>query len=291
MASLPVRSRGGGGTEKEITVAEQGLYWFPVSVTLDQARERAWEQKLNVFGTLSRLLMRPKGEEIQVSLQEQRYQPFWHAASHKRFRYDRGSQYHLAVSLDVQTVEIAGESHAATGGKVTLQAVDHCLVEERREIFLDALTGESQDLGRYLSSERVAVEDGQALPQDLALVPPAVRASVVVREVLGDVLRPPSADQVFEEEVVVDRLDLYYRPVYAFEYTWEAKGKRMTVEVDGLTGEFSPTGKTFGGQLRRVLTREILFDLGGEALNLVVPGGAIPLKLAKAVMDRRVPKG
>jgi hypothetical protein len=121
----------------------------------------------------------------------------------------------------------------------------------------------------------------------LALAPPEVRAPVVVRQVLGDVLHPPSADQILEEEVVVDCLDLYYRPVYAFEYVWQAKDKRVTVEVDGLTAEFKSTGKAFGSQLKRVLNREVLFDIGGDVINLVVPGGAIALKLTKAVAERR----
>jgi hypothetical protein len=274
----------------EIAVAEQGLYLLPTRVTQDQAREKAWEQKLNVFGTLSKFLMRPKGEEIQVNLLELRYQPFWHAASHKRFRYDRRAQYHVSVTTDVQAVEIAGQTYTPAGGRFTLPAMDHCLFEERREIFVDALSGEPQDLRRYLAFDRIAAADSQAFPADVALVPPEVRASVVVRQVLGDVMHPPSADQVFEEEVVVDCLDLCYRPVYAFEYVWEAKSKRTTVEVDGLTGEFKPTGKAFGTQLKNVLNREMLFDIGAETLNLVVPGGAIAVKLTKAVMDRKQPK-
>jgi hypothetical protein len=62
------------------------------------------------------------------------------------------------------------------------------------------------------------------------------------------VLHPPSADRVLEEEIVVDRLDLYYRPIFVLECVWQGKGKRATVEVDGLTGEFQPTGKAFGDQ-------------------------------------------
>src|SRR3990170_2382986 len=120
----------------EIAVAEQGLFLLPVKVALDQAKEKAWEQKLNVFGTLSKFLMRPKGEEIQVNLLELRYQPFWHAASHKRFRYDRRTQYHVPIPVDVQTVDIAGQAYAPSGGRVALQAVDHCLLEEKRELFL-----------------------------------------------------------------------------------------------------------------------------------------------------------
>ncbi len=275
----------------EITVAEQGLFLLPAKVTQDQAREKAWEQKLNVFGTLSKFLMRPKGEEIQVSLLELRYQPFWHAASHKRFRYDRRTQYQVPVTSDVQAVDITGQTYTPAGGRFSLQAVDHCLLEEKREIFLDGLTGEAQDSRRYLTFDRVTAADGQTFSSDVALVPPQVRASAVVRQVLGDVMHPPSADRVLEEEVVVDCLDLYYRPVYAFEYNWEAKSKRATVEVDGLTGEFKPTGKAFGDQLKKMLSREVLFDVGAETLNLVVPGGAIALKLTKAVIERRQVKG
>lgn len=274
----------------EIIVAEQGLFLLPVRVTQDQAREKAWEQKLNVFGALSKFLMRPKGEEIQVSLLELRYQPFWHAASHKRFRYDRRTQYQVTVPLDVQTVEIAGQTYTPAGERFMLQAVDHCLSDERKEIFLDGITGDAQDLRGYLRFDRTATEDGGTFSTDVALVPSDVRASAVVRQVLGDVLHPPSADQVFEQEVVVDRLDLYYRPVYAFEYVWETKGKRTTVEVDGLTGEFKPTGRAFGAQLKRVLNREVLFDIGAETVNLVVPGGAIGVKLAKVLIDRRQTK-
>ncbi len=270
----------------EITVAEQGLFLLPANVTQDQAKEKAWEQKLNVFGALSKFLIRPKGEEIQVNLLELRYQPFWYAAAHKRFRYDRRVQYQVPVTADVQSVEIAGQTYTPAAGKFTLPAVDHCLLEENREVFLDALTGEAQDLRRYLAFDRITPEDGH-LPPDLALVPAEVRASVVIRQVLGDVLQPPSADQVFEQKVVVDRLDLYYRPVYAYEYVWEAKAKRTAVEVDGLTGEFKPTGKSFGSQARRIFNREVLFDVGAEATNLIIPGGAIAVKLGKAVLDRR----
>lgn len=270
----------------EIVLAEQGIFVLPAKVTQDQAREKAWEQKLNVFGTIAKFLMRPKGEEIQVTLLELRYQPFWHATSHKRFRYDRRTRYPVPVLTDVQTVEIAGQTYTPAQGKVTLQGLDHCLSEEKGEVFMDALTGEVQDLKRYLAFDRVGPDDSQTLPADLALATPEVRASVVVRQVLGDVLHPPSADQILEEEVVVDCLELFYRPVYAFEYVWQAKDKRATVEVDGLTGEFKPTGKALGGQLKRVLNREVLFDIGAETINLVVPGGAIALKLTKAVVER-----
>jgi hypothetical protein len=270
----------------EIKLAEQGVFVLPAKVSQDQATGIAVQQKLNVFGTLAKFLMRPKSEDVQVNLLELRYQPFWHASGHKRFRYDRRARYAVPVLADVQAVEIAGQTYTPAQGKLTVEGLDHCLLDERQEVFLDALTGEAQDLRRYLTFDRLDASNGGALPNDLALAPPEVRATAVVRQVLGDVLHPPSADQILEEEVVVDCLDLYYRPVYAFECVWQAKDKRVTVEVDGLTAEFKSTGKAFGSQLKRVLNREVLFDLGAEAINVVVPGGAIALKLTKAVVDR-----
>jgi hypothetical protein len=274
----------------EITVAEQGLFLLPVKVTPEQAKEKAWEQKFSVFGTISKFLMRPKSDEIKVSLLELRYEPFWHAAGHKRFRYHHRTQYQVPVSREVQSVDLAGQAYAPSGGHLTLAAMELCLFEERKTIFLDGVTGEAQDMQRYLAFDRQAAADGRTFSADVALVPPEVRATAVVRQVLGDVMHPPNADKILEEEVVVDALDLYYRPVYALEYVWEAKGKRVTVEVDGLTGDFKPTGKAFGDQLKNVLQRDVLFAVGGDVLNMVVPGGSIAVKLTKAVLDSRQTK-
>jgi hypothetical protein len=71
----------------------------------------------------------------QVRVLELRYyQPFWYAASHKRFRYDRRTQYQVPVPADVQTVEVAGQNYTLAGGRFALQAVDHCLSDERTEV-------------------------------------------------------------------------------------------------------------------------------------------------------------
>lgn len=269
----------------EVTLAEQGIFLLPVRLTQEQAREKALEQKFNVFGMISKFLVRPKGEEIQIGLSEFRYTPFWHALGHKRFRFERGTRYQVPVSAHTESAEIAGQTYTPSDGKITLPAKEQCLIEERNEVFLDALSGEVKDFRAYLKFDPQAVEEG-ANP-DVALVPPEVRAADVIRRVLGDVLHPPSADRILEETVAVDSLDLYYRPIYAFEYTWESKGKRAVAEIDGLTGEFRPTGSLFGNRLRRVLNRDVLLDIGGEAMNLVVPGGAIAVKLGKAIADRR----
>ena len=52
-----------------MALAEQATFLLPVRPTLEQAREREPEQKFNVFGRISKLFVRPKGEEIEISSQ------------------------------------------------------------------------------------------------------------------------------------------------------------------------------------------------------------------------------
>ena len=41
-------------------------------------------------------------------------------------------------------------------------------------------------------------------------------------------------------------------------------------------------GKTLHSSIKKVIDNDLLFDLSSEAINLVVPGGAIAIKLARA---------
>lgn len=58
--------------------------------------------------------------------------------------------------------------------------------------------------------------------------------------------------------------------------SWEARAKRAGVELDGITGESSTSGRAFQQQVRRIFNRDVLFDLGAESINLAVPG--VPLR-------------
>lgn len=85
-------------------------------------------------------------------------------------------------------------------------------------------------------------------------------------------------------------MDLNFRPVYALEYEWAAKGKKVVVEVDALTGEMRTGGKKLSDQLKQLkgmLTRDMLFDVTADAVGLIVPGGSIAVKIVKAVVDYR----
>jgi hypothetical protein len=84
----------------------------------------------------------------------------------------------------------------------------------------------------------------------------------------------------------VEAIDLNFRPVYALEYEWAAKSKRVVIEFDALTSEFRAGGKKLHDQIKGIVTRDLLFDVTADAVGLIVPGGGIAVKLVKAVVDR-----
>jgi hypothetical protein len=124
-------------------------------------------------------------------------------------------------------------------------------------------------------------------PDGVLVVPPQARATAVVRQVMSEVVESVQAQVIHEERVDVSVMDLYFHPIYAFEYEWAAKNKRVVVEYDGLTGEVHSGGKRLGEQIRGMLTRDLLFDVTADAVSMIVPGGGIAVKLVKAVVDRK----
>ena len=103
---------------------------------------------------------------------------------------------------------------------------------------------------------------------------------------MTEVIKPVQAQVIHEEQVDVETIDLYFRPVYAFEYEWAAKSKRVVIEYDALTNDTRTGGKKWRDQIKGVLTRDLLFDVTADAVGMIVPGGSIAIKLVKAVVDR-----
>jgi len=96
--------------------------------------------------------------------------------------------------------------------------------------------------------------------------------------------------EIITDVVDVTSIALFFRPVYAFEYLWRSKSKTQSLEIDGVTGESKTTNTTVGSRVTRHLSKELLFDIGADAVDLLVPGGGIALKVGRAVIRRSEPK-
>ena len=273
----------------EITLAPERLFLLEERLTLDEIQQRAMDKRTSALGSL---LQRPKPEEVTLVNKQRRLEPFWHVAGHATYVYERNREYSVpAAAVDVEALTINGtryEGQAAGQSRAfRVPAREHCRSEFRAETFVDGLTGAAMPEGpQLINGSRSEVADPATLASDDTIaMPPENRASYVVRALMGEIMKPVQADEVLEELVVLEATDLFYRPIWAFEFTWAGKGKQAIVEIDAVTGQ-TRTGKALVGQIKGMLNRDLLFDVGADTIGLFVPGGSIAVKLAKAAIDK-----
>src|SRR5690606_31194932 len=209
-----------------------------------------------------------------------------------RTAYDRQQVYTIPIKgAEVREVTLLGQRLTVNSKgtpSLTLNGIEHCVEEHRQTRFFDGLSGQMADFSRFQSFTKREITDlGQFAPEGLLVVPPQMRATAIVRQVLGEVIQPVKGAQIIhEEQVDVEAIELNFRPVYALEYAWASKGKQVVVEFDALLGEMRSGGKKWSDQIKGILTRDLFFDVTADAVGMLVPGGSIAVRLVKAVVDR-----
>lgn len=277
----------------DIFLANERAFHLIPQMTLEVARDRVEQKKINlVSGTLGSLLSRPKPEDIQLVSVENRLEAFWQISVFLRTSYERNRTYSIPLSgTEIQHVTVLGQDLPVTvapkgGVSFGLQGVEHCLEENRHHFTFDG-SGAQLDLSKYQSFAKTEITELEKFaPEGVIVVPPASKATTVVRSVMANVIKPVKADVIHEERLDVELLDINFRPIYAFEYNWAAKNKQMVIEFDALTGDIQGGGKKMGSQVRDMLTRDLVFDMTADAVGTFVPGGSIAVKLVKAAIDR-----
>jgi hypothetical protein len=277
----------------EISLAEEHAYYFVPQISLDIARDRIEKKKTTlVAGMFGNLISRPNPNEIQVVSVENRLEPYWVVTVTSRTAYDRQQVYTIPIKgEEVREVTLLGQKLTVSSKgspSLTLNGIEHCVEEGRLTRFYDGLTGQKADLSRFQSFTKSEIADiGQFAPDGVLVVPPQMRATAIVRQVLGEAIQPvKNAQVIHEERIDVEAIELNFRPVYALEYEWASKGKRVIVEFDALLGDMQSGGKKWSDQIKGILTRDLFFDVTADAVGMLVPGGSIAVKLVKAVVDR-----
>jgi hypothetical protein len=279
----------------EIYLAPEQATYFVPRFSAEVAHDRVEQKKAGfIAGTVGALLSRPNPADIQLLSTENRLEPFWLISASARTAYDRNRTFTIpAGSAEVQRVTLLGqevpvEARGKDGPCLTLQGVEHCLDQRQASRAFDGLSGEALEPGKYATFAKTVIVDLEGFaPDGLLVVPPQTRASAVIRQVLADLIKPVQGAQIIHEERVdVETIELCFRPVYAFEFEWSARGKRNVVEFDALTGEMRTGGRKLSTQIKSLVSRDLLFDISADAVGMLVPGGSIAVKLVKAVVDR-----
>jgi hypothetical protein len=273
----------------DITLADERAFVLKEQLSLEQAEGRAWGKKVDAFGRMIKMtsfLQRPKDSDFELIYKEHRYEPFWHIACRARYLYERRKEVSITLSgSEVQAISLDDKQYEVQNGRILLTVTEHCREEPERILFIDGYTNQPSDtFSQYLNypANEIPPEHLEELgKQGAIIVPPQARASAIVRDVLLGVLKSIQADTILEDAVEIANVDLYYRPVYAFQYRWLSKDKEAVVEYDGVTGELRTDGKTFQQYMGKLLDPEFLFDVGADTIDLLVPGGGLAVKLAR----------
>lgn len=276
----------------EIILATERAFHYLPHITIEVAKDRIEQKKASlVSGTLGALLSRPKAEEIQLISIENRLEAFWLMDVSLHTKYERKRDYTVPVhGKEIKEVTIFGEKVAVSSDQkgntsFSIQGMEHCLEDNHHHYTFDG-DGIKKDLGKYQSFEMEEIADlGNFAPAGTLIVPPKASASTVVRKVLSEIIKPVQAEVILEEQVHIETLDIYFRPVYALEYNWIPKNKRTIVEFDALTSEMNGGGQQVASQVKGMVSRDLLFDVTADAAGLLVPGGSIAVKLVKAAID------
>lgn len=278
----------------DIQLGEPHIYSLEPRLPMEEMLRRAEERKTASLGTgIGGLLSRPKSEDVVLLATQRRLEPFWHVDCHAHYVYDRTRTYTIPSSApDVRAVTLLGEDFAVVqSGKAPaafmVSLMEHCMEDIRDEVFVDGQTGVAVANGASLiTGPRTEVMDPATLGEDETIViVPEQRASAIVRQLLAKMLRPLQADTVHEESLAMDHIELFYRPIVAFEFQLPAKDRRGVVEVDALTGDVR-TASSLKMQITRRVSRDALFDIGADTVGLLVPGGSIAVKLARVALDK-----
>jgi hypothetical protein len=278
----------------EIQLGSERIFVLQEREGVEALRQRAMDRRTQSFGSgLGSLLQRPRAEDVVLVASQRRLEPFWHVAGRARYVYERSRDYSvLASAPEVREVTVLGTTYqVAESGQAartfTLPTIEHCREEIAHELDADARSGAKvTDAAAVLAGPRDEISDPATLAaEETIVVPPEHRASFVVRQLLSEMLKPVQADRVIEESLTLETIDLCYRPIWAFEFHWQSKDKRGVVEIDAVTGAVRQGGSLLP-QLSKMVTRDALFDIGADTIGLLVPGGSIAVKVARAALDK-----
>ncbi|MGV8960310.1 MAG: hypothetical protein ACOH1V_07965 [Stenotrophomonas sp.] len=258
------------------------------------AEEQAEKSKLSAFGTLARLnpLNRPKTDTVNLSKSELRYEPFWQVSARRQITYVHEAVYPLPVANPhARQLEIAGQVFEVLthGGKprVELAINERCHREIDTALYQDGLKRpiKQAKLQGYVERYRAVEQPQLDLPG--AVAPQMPFASVV--QVIKSQLAAEAIDahRIDHDLLEFISANLYFRPVFAFEYLWTGAGRIGVIEIDGLTGEVVEDGQWFRDKLDTVMSREMLFELGAEVASAALPGAGFAVKvLGKLTQER-----
>jgi hypothetical protein len=250
------------------------------------AQEQAEKSKLDAFGTLARLnpLNRPRHDTVTLSKWELRHEPFWHVVARREVDFRHDAHYSVPITnAYAQRVQIDGRSieviSPGSKPRIELPLQEICHRKMETVVYQDGLKRQIKPAALQRYVDKYKATEQEQLNLDAAIEPTLSSAAAMQMALSRLAAEAVDASEIQQDKYVFEKLYLYYRPVYAFQYAWNPSGKLGVIEIDGLTGEVVTDGEWLRDKLDKMMTRDTLFDLGAEVAAATIPGGGVAVKV------------
>ena len=269
------------------------IYLFDEVYPLSAAKEQAEKKKLAAFGMLAKFnpLNRPREDTVMLTRHELRLEPFWHIVAQRQVDYEARVTYPvpvhnphaLGVSLAGQRFDVARQSEKTA--RIDVEAVEHCHRKLDFDAYLDGLERDlrAKMLEGYCAKYKFSEVQQLDRPE---IVKPLLAEQAAIQKARSALLgHAINAHEINQDHIVFEKVYLYLRPVFAFEFVWSSADKVGVIEVNGLTGEVNEDGRWFKEKLDKILTRDMLIEASSELAGAYVPGGGLADKLIGRVTE------
>ena len=272
------------------------VYIFEPVYDISAATEQANKKKLDAFGMMAKfnILNKPKDEAVHAARSELRYEPFWFIDSNRRVDYklllerklEVDDEYANSILIDGKTYEIFEDSKKSFVSNdkrySTLNVQYNCNREIKYKTYIDGLGRniKSENYEKLFKNSNYKFKEVEDLTNIDNIINPTFSFSSAIEEMKNSLLREKIiSHEILTDDAIVDKIYLYFRPVYAFEFIWSNENKVGIIEIDGLNGEISEKGVWLKERVSKVMTRDMFFDIGGEIANGMVPSGGVVVKM------------
>ena len=272
------------------------VYIFEPVYDISAATEQANKKKLDAFGMMAKfnILNKPKDEAVHAARSELRYEPFWFIDSNRIVDYklllerklEVDDEYANSILIDGKTYEIFEDSKKSFVSNdkrySTLNVQYNCNREIKYKTYIDGLGRniKSENYEKLFKNSNYKFKEVEDLTNIDNIINPTFSFSSAIEEMKNSLLREKIiSHEILTDDAIADKIYLYFRPVYAFEFIWSNENKVGIIEIDGLNGEISEKGVWLKERVSKVMTRDMFFDIGGEIANGMVPGSGVVVKM------------
>lgn len=288
----------------EEPMPQPNIFIFKSNVSFHLAQQKAEEAKKktllnNIFaGEFKKALSFIKGKPdiIYQDLYEYRLEPFWLIEGERRIDYIQKLPIQVSMqNRDIKSLELLGQTFDIdfdSGETLILEGNVNCQRKISYSFYKNGMNKDINEemLSTYLAKFSKAVieitpkdtENSRKFKalkdenrQDPIRLNPIIQLHQVETQMKDYLINQRVDGKITKDQLIINKINIYFRPIFAFKYKLSTDNSDIIIEVDGLTGDVITNGNWFKDKFDKVISAEtaqdILIGIGCETMNKFIP--------------------